>query len=306
MEFMGGVFSDFVGDLQRYGEWIVAPFRWAYDQLFGNSYIPDIVNGFRSLMPQIPTIITSALSGVATLMTAPFRLALTSLNSLLSLLPPGVSKWLSSTVRGIPGALSSVVSFMTAPFRTAAAGIAGILASLAGVVSRGVGALVGAASRAVAGVVRAISGPFQTARDTVSRIMGEIQGFVARIPGLRAAAEAGRTVMRNLLNATIDRFNALPLPDVPRLMAGGILNAPRAIAGEAGREAVIPLDRPLSQIDPSVREMAALLRGRSIYGASSGKVINIHEGAISVVVPNADPTLAAEAVLDRLVVLTQN
>jgi hypothetical protein len=306
IDFMQGRFAQFVEDLQQVGSWLVAPFKWAYDQLFGNSYIPDIVNGFRTLLPQIPGIITGALASVGEFLTAPFRNALIVLDGLLSRMPAGVSRWLSAAARGIPGALASVVTFMTTPFRTAAAVIGGILSSLAGLVSRGVGALVGIASRAVSGVVGAISGPFQQARDAVSRIMSEISGFVSRIPGLRAAAEAGRTTMRNILNATIDRFNALPLPNVPRLMAGGILNTPTALAGEAGREAVIPLDRPLSQIDPSVREMAALLRGRSIYGTTAGKVINIHDGAIRVSVPNADPVLAAEAVLDRLVTLTQD
>jgi hypothetical protein len=89
------------------------------------------------------------------------------------------------------------------------------------------------------------------------------------------------------------------------LAAGGVFDqATPAIIGEAGREAVVPLDRPLQMVDPSVRSMSAILQsmtgGRGAV-PSSGPRVNFSEGAIQVNLPTGDPKLAAEAVLDRLV-----
>jgi hypothetical protein len=78
-----------------------------------------------------------------------------------------------------------------------------------------------------------------------------------------------------------------------------------AMVGEAGREAVVPLDRPLSQVDESVRWLAAIAQGKTSYasgGVAGGKSLNIAPGAISVTVPNSDPVQVASAVLDRVAV----
>ena len=76
------------------------------------------------------------------------------------------------------------------------------------------------------------------------------------------------------------------------LASGGLFDGPTpAIIGEAGREAVIPLDRPLSQINPSVRGMAAALRGGGTT-FESGSIILQYAGR--------DPYRAAEAFLDGI------
>lgn len=92
------------------------------------------------------------------------------------------------------------------------------------------------------------------------------------------------------------------------LASGGILSqrrqiAPGVIAGEAGLEAVVPLRRPLSQVDPSVRELSAIARG--LYSktgsyASTGRGVTVAEGAITVLAPYSDPRNVAVAVLDEL------
>ena len=56
---------------------------------------------------------------------------------------------------------------------------------------------------------------------------------------------------------------------------GGIVSGPTpALIGEAGAEAVIPLTRPLSQVDPSVRGMAAMIRGEN-QGGYAASVTNM-------------------------------
>jgi hypothetical protein len=68
---------------------------------------------------------------------------------------------------------------------------------------------------------------------------------------------------------------------------------------------VVPLDRPLSQVDESVRWLAAIAQGKTSYasgGIAGGKSITIAPGAINVQPMNADPVQVASAVLDRMAV----
>lgn len=84
-------------------------------------------------------------------------------------------------------------------------------------------------------------------------------------------------------------------------MAGTILKGPQIIlAGEAGPEAIVPLNRRLSQVDPSVRALSAIAQGKA--GGFGG---TIEAGAIVVNSNLSNPELVAESVMDRLV-LTLN
>lgn len=87
---------------------------------------------------------------------------------------------------------------------------------------------------------------------------------------------------------------------------GGILNGPAHIlAGEAGREAFVPLDRPLGAVDPSVRWLSALAQGKSTPMASGGIVgggrsLTVDPGAITIL-DSGDPRRTANAMITRLV-----
>jgi hypothetical protein len=72
--------------------------------------------------------------------------------------------------------------------------------------------------------------------------------------------------------------------------------------GEQGPEAVIPLHRPLAQIDPSVRKMAELLRGGG--SADSSPNVKVNGGGGRVVNANFtinDATGSAEATAQKVV-----
>lgn len=90
--------------------------------------------------------------------------------------------------------------------------------------------------------------------------------------------------------------------------SGGVVGGPvRALVGEAGPEAIVPLNRPLSLVDPAVRALSAIAQGKATPALASGGVIgggrtiNIAPGAIVVQSPHRDPALVAEAVFDRIV-----
>jgi hypothetical protein len=91
------------------------------------------------------------------------------------------------------------------------------------------------------------------------------------------------------------------------MASGGVLTSPTSVvAGEAGPEAFVPLDRPLSQVDPSVRWLSAIAQGKGGYMASGGVVtrsgpqITVAEGAI-VISGIRDERRAANEVIQRLI-----
>lgn len=123
-------------------------------------------------------------------------------------------------------------------------------------------------------------------------------------PAMQAILNLKAWLARQSLSKGI-RVAGVNAPGGITMASGGILTRPtRVLAGEAGREAFVPLDRPLQQVDPSVRWLSALARGKNmasggVVGAS--RVVNVHPGAIMVSSPHADPALVAEQVMDRLV-----
>lgn len=132
-------------------------------------------------------------------------------------------------------------------------------------------------------------------------VPGLVQGALS---GLGGIVERALSAARRTLDAGIGALNAGAAGAVPKTAIGGTFNgAQMRIIGEAGPEAVVPLNRPLSQVDPSVRALSAIAQGKFPLTSTGGKgkSIVVEEGAIMVQVPNADPEQAASAVLDRLV-----
>jgi uncharacterized protein YqgQ len=151
----------------------------------------------------------------------------------------------------------------------------------------------------VSGALSSVSG--QSAADRIvsafsnvkSRVASALSGLGGFINGLLSTAGAG-------LSAGIASLRNR----VPKTAVGGTFNgAQMRIIGEAGPEAVVPLNRPLSQVDPSVRALSALAQGKFPAASSSRaeKVVTVAEGAIAVYAPNSDPEQVASAALDRLV-----
>lgn len=90
----------------------------------------------------------------------------------------------------------------------------------------------------------------------------------------------------------------------PKTASGGVFSGPTTrLIGEAGAEAVVPLNRSLSQVDPAVRELSAFAQGLPSPGggaSTSGpqKVLNI--GPITVSTPTGDPHAVAVETVNRL------
>lgn len=156
----------------------------------------------------------------------------------------------------------------------------------------------------------------QFARDVVNALRGVQTSGSDMIRSLTTALDGllswfGRVIGSvDALTFAIQRIR-FPTPpswlfSLPGFASGGIVTGPtRALVGEAGPEAIIPLDRPLSQVDPSVRGISALLQGQSgtadLSAPGAGTIIQ--PGAVTISTPYANPRLVALEVLDELVEL---
>lgn len=128
----------------------------------------------------------------------------------------------------------------------------------------------------------------------------------AQVTGV-AAAEAALNNLARTRQATIwvVTKGAAWTPGVDRPMASGALvtGPTRALIGEAGTEAVVPLERPLSQVDPAVRWLSAIAQGKLPHMAdggivTSGQQISIEKVEITVVTD--EPETAGDSVLKAL------
>ena len=96
----------------------------------------------------------------------------------------------------------------------------------------------------------------------------------------------------------------LHIPKLPTTATGGIFaGAQTRVIGEAGPEAVVPLARDLSRVDPAVRALSAFAQGKLTGQQQTGpqKVITVAEGAVQVQYQGVDPRIVGTSAIDRLV-----
>lgn len=317
--------------LKGLGSAIVSPFRSAATR--AGSLALTLVNRAAGFLSRLPGRAGKAISALPGRIGGIFSTARSRAGSLASSLVSRAVALLSplpgrarSAISGLPGRVGSVFSSAGARARALAAslvsGSVGRLSALPGRASSAIsalasrvggqfsravgvarsgaqrilgaigvlGSLPGRAARLVSGVVGAISGPFRTAYSIVRGIVSSIAGLVGQAQSL--ASRAASIISR--------------IPH-PHLATGGIVyGRTTATIGEAGPEAVVPLNRPLSQVDPAVRALSALAQGKASTSASSEGPRRITyntftEGAIKVLTPAADPVIVAEQTFDRIV-----
>lgn len=150
--------------------------------------------------------------------------------------------------------------------------------------------------------------------DSISSTVEAITGFFEDIPkkigdAFRRAYEKAKEYVDKIKNlpgsiaSGVGGFVGNLNPFANNARGAIVTQATKMIAGEAGREAVIPLDRPLAQIDPSVRMMAALLRGEgprqtATTAPAAARPAMVNNWTINDMTGNAEAT--AQKVINRL------
>jgi hypothetical protein len=152
-------------------------------------------------------------------------------------------------------------------------------------------------------------------RDDVNAKLNQIQKNISITVG--ANTKPGVDAVNTFVDFANRQHATITVSAVGHPSTGGILGSPTAagrivygptnlLAGEAGAEAIVPLTRPLSQVDPAVRGLAAVAQGKPLdnnpatqFGATYiAKAVDV--GGITVVTPLADPIAVAQQVVNRI------
>jgi hypothetical protein len=160
---------------------------------------------------------------------------------------------------------------------------------------------------------------------TVDIVKGLVERFTeaksegkSTFDSIKAAVQPFTDALKNAwdwIGRIISRLSQVKFPSIPSAFtslagklfaAGGITRGP-SIAGEAGPEMIIPLTRPLNQVDPSVRAIAAMLRGQGgdqiVTGGGATGPTKIVNNDIKVYAPSSDPEAVAVQVVNRSVAM---
>lgn len=251
--------------------------------------ITDLLNAFIPLVPEL----ADALIPIIEFLVANLDVTIQTLNFLIPVIASVVTSLLP-----LIQTFTTIIKTILPPLTNAVNWVADSFRALKPLIT------------AVTTAIQNASKPFKTFLDGLSqgKSVAESFGDATRsamqwvVDSINSVVSALRNIkwptppswLTNGFNNTIGRFFA----------TGGVVNGPtRAIIGEAGPEMVVPLARPLSQVDPAVRDVAAYAQGKMPAMASGG----IAGGGVSVenitvVSPWANnPRLIAQDLLDALV-----
>jgi len=211
-----------------------------------------------------------------------------------------VVNWKTS-LAAMGAAASAVFASISATVASWAQNVAGWLNTVVGWMHSFYSRVTGA----ITGLGDAIARPFLDA-------YGKIEGFIGRVVSLFSGF--GSRILANISSMGGQILEKLlgglpgPVRSALGFARGGIVLGPvTATVGESGAEAIVPLNRPLSQVDPSVRVLSAIAQGKmpgfSAGGVvtNAGRTVTVAPGAIVVQTQVENPRRVAEAVLDRMI-----
>ncbi|ALL03441.1 Phage tail length tape-measure protein [Streptococcus anginosus] len=218
-------YNDIKNALASVGDWFSQKFKQAYD---------GIVNTFQNIGQWFTdryNDVKNALQSVGNWFTQKFREAWSGLTNIFS----GLGSWFGQRWSDVTSALSNVAGWFGSVFGQAYSAVQNAFSSI-GSFFRGVWNTVQSIFvNAGQAVGDAVGGAF---RGAVNAVLGTIENIV--------------NGFIDMINDAISVINSLPLPFslgyiggvyLPRLARGGIVDSPTvAMIGEAGKEAVVPLE----------------------------------------------------------------
>lgn len=178
------------------------------------------------------------------------------------------SKAIKSIGHGIKSAAAGVKTWMHKPFNEAAAAIAKVPGKIVGYF-RGLPARI---ARSIGSVWSGIRGAFTSVITNVRSIPGKIVGFFRGLGG-RIAAAIGSIIPRISWETLTVKGAKTPLkvPHVTWGAHGGILDGAQLIgAGEAGKEALLPLERNTGWMDTLADKMGGNGQTVNVYMTVNG------------------------------------
>lgn len=224
-EFFGGLWTKLQEIFEPIGQWFSEKFQQAWDA------IVNIFTPIGSWFGQRWADVTSALANIGAWFTDMFQKAWTGLTNIFSKL----GSWFGERWNDVTSALSKVASWFGEIFGKAFDAVKNAFSSI-GDFFRGVWDTVKSIFVNAGQMVgEAVGGAFKSAVNAVlDTIENVVNGFIGMINGVL-------DVVRNLPG--LGWIGSVSTVSLPRLARGGIVDSPTiAMIGEAGKEAVVPLE----------------------------------------------------------------
>lgn len=210
----------------------------------------------------------------------------------------GIAARIGGLISPIVGRAARIFGDVAGNARTGAARVRDAFSGLGSRLGSLIAPVVGRAQSIMASVASAARAGASNLANAFRGIPGRIGSFLTGIPGaVRSALSGAADAARNAASDIVDAFRGLAgriiaavghitlptptihMPSIPKLhipgltASGGLFNgAQMRIIGEAGPEAVVPLRRPLAQVDPAVRALSAIAQGLSVPQMADGGV----------------------------------
>lgn len=302
-------------------------FTGLWDWLVGNSLIPDLVDEIVRLFATLPGRIAGAIGNLVNVFVTWTKGVVGRAKALAF----QIAKSFVNLARKVFVAAGSISSAFTTWVATLAAkaartaiqiaaafvGLAKKMIAKAGSISSAVttwlSSLPGKARTIAGRIADAFSGLAKKAINKAGSLGSAISDWASGVYSrAKSVAENIAQAFRDVLSGFLSTIGlgSLNIPAGARkllekagfLASGGVVFGPRhVVIGEAGPEAVVPLARPLSMVDPAVRELAAFAQGKLQAGnQGTDRSRKIQVGQISIVTPTEDPRAVASEVIARM------
>lgn len=248
--------------------------------------IQAVVTLIQTLVASLPTIIPTLLQGAIDL----FMAFVQAIPVIVPQLISAVGQLIVALVQALPGLFSTLLTTVVTLFQGMWKSITGVFAGVGQWFQKkfseaweGVKKVFSGVGSFFSGVWKTITGVFT---DIGTSVAGAVSGAIRS--GLNGALATIENIINGgigLINGAIDLINKIPGVSIgkigtlhlPRLAEGGVLNgAQTVIAGEAGPEAIIPLDKLFAQMDRMADKMAGENNASpvviNVYGAAGQSV----------------------------------
>lgn len=246
--------------------------------------MPDIIAGFQSMQPLFITLITGIQSAMPPIM-AFAGTVITVIQSVLTTATPVIQTIVTSIAQILPvlqpifstvvTSIGNIINSVLPLISPAIEGIKNVIITLAPIVQTTFETIGVVVSNVIDGITGVISGGL----DLISNIwsgnwQGVVDAFGTIFGGIGEICKAPINAVIGIINAAIDGINsiAVDVPDwipgiggqhwgldlghIPFLAKGGIVDKPTpAIFGEAGKEAVVPLEHNTGWMDPVISKI---------------------------------------------------
>lgn len=209
-------FVDVLEDIGKVVETVVMAYLWPYIQVY--ELIKEVIERIPPIFRFVVDTVTGILSAVWDTVSYPYRKAYDLIKAAIELIP-GV---FTAMVSSVSIALSNVWNTIKQPFVDGASAAMDWIANLLTAVWE----IPGKVYDFMVGVADALTGPFESAFNSIKALWNDtVGGFGFSVPGW-VPGVGGK------------KF------EIPRMASGGIVTRPTiALLGEAGAEAIVPLDR---------------------------------------------------------------